>query len=286
MGGLTTTQMIASNPKGKRGLLLIYRDQAANGGATVTPSAGVASNSSSNTGSGNSVAVLPSFGAESQPSLASHCNKVSLLTNANGGFATVSSMPDPAFALSEQFCLARTYAISTSEDLASSIQGFKAAQVQSQCEGIVDPMQDLIAAASLQSKAEVIPAVAGFVLKTGMSPAQLSLTAKICLGVGYRTDNLDVALASSLLVVSLGKPVYGELIGHHLQYGFGASQRSDLAADWYLSAISALDSGAQAVFAPTQPERVELLRVAATQSTSAGGQTTPVSTMPVFKVTE
>ncbi|WP_373051171.1 peptidoglycan-binding domain-containing protein, partial [Thalassovita aquimarina] len=44
-------------------------------------------------------------------SLASHCSKVSLLTNSNGGFVTLASLRDPDLALSEQFCLARTYAI-------------------------------------------------------------------------------------------------------------------------------------------------------------------------------
>ena len=46
-----------------------------------------------------------------QASLASHCGKISLLTNSNG-VTTVASMTDPDMALSEQLCLTRSYAIS------------------------------------------------------------------------------------------------------------------------------------------------------------------------------
>ena len=35
-------------------------------------------------------------------------------------------------------------------------------------------------------------------------------TANICLGVGYRTVNADVALASILILMSLDQPTYGE----------------------------------------------------------------------------
>ena len=65
--------------------------------------------------------------------------------------------------------------------------------------------------------------VSAFALSSGMAPAQLSGTAKICLSVGYRTDDMDVALASALLLTALGEAVYGELIGHHLALGFGAA---------------------------------------------------------------
>jgi len=280
-GGHTTLQLASQNEDGMRGLLLVYRDE-----ATGTASTKSASNSQTTPAPAT---LLPTFGAVEQASLASHCNKVSLLTNSNGGFVSVASMSNPSLALNEQFCLARTYAIAGSEDLAASVQGYSSAQIQANCEGIVAPMQDLIAAISLQSREEVLPSVAGFVLQTGMSPVQLTTTAKICLGVGYRTDNSDVAIASALLLVALGKPVYGELIGHHLAQGIGATQRTDLANDWFATAIQALDNGAEAAFAPSQPERVDLLRLATVDLASTPEVKTQSATftpMPVFKISQ
>ncbi len=295
MGGPTTMQQIASNAQGTRGLLVIYRDEMVagngngSGGSAQSPIPTALGGGSEEDTAIRSTSALPTFGVEAQTSLASHCNKVSLLTNANGGFASASSMSNPTLALNEQFCLARTYAISDSEALVATVQGYSATQIQTSCEGIAQPMHDLVAAASLQPRTEVVSSVAGFVLKTGMSPAQLSMTARICLGVGYRTDNLDVAIASSLLMVALGKPVYGELIGHHLAQGIGASQRIDLATDWFNGAITALDSGAEAAFAPTQTDRVDLLRQATAQLGDTGGASTQSATftpIPVFKATE
>ena len=295
MGGPTTMQQIASNAQGTRGLLVIYRDEMVagngngSGGSAQSPIPTALGGGSEEDTAIRSTSALPTFGVEAQTSLASHCNKVSLLTNANGGFASASSMSNPTLALNEQFCLARTYAISDSEALVATVQGYSATQIQTSCEGIAQPMHDLVAAASLQPRTEVVSSVAGFVLKTGMSPSQLSMTARICLGVGYRTDNLDVAIASSLLMVALGKPVYGELIGHHLAQGIGASQRIDLATDWFNGAITALDSGAEAAFAPTQTDRVDLLRLATAQLGDTGGASTQSATftpIPVFKATE
>ena len=112
-----------------------------------------------------------------------------------------------------------------------------------------------------------------FVLDSGMSPAQLAGTAKICLSVGYRTDNMDVALASSLLLVALGERAYGELLGHHLSQGVGVTQRPDLAQAWYSDSLNALSSGMPAVFAPGQADRAGLLRKAS-MSISGGVMST------------
>lgn len=294
-GGAATYQAIAANPQGARGLLLDYRDQAA-GVVAQTPVAPVAEAPAvmavapvtevpASTG-------LPTFmGASSGQSLASQCNKVSLLTNSNGGFTTEAAMTDAGFALSEQFCLARTYAIAQGEELAGRIQGFTTEQIAQQCEGIGTAMTDQVAAVSLNPRDQVIQDVSAFVLSTGMSPAQLSGTAKICLSVGYRTDNMDVAIGSALMLVVLGEPVYAELLGHHLGQGFGTSTRSDLSLAWYSLGLDALENGAVPVFAPGQPERTSLIRKAAYQTggvsdpvaAEAGAAPQPVG-MPLFAV--
>ena len=107
-----------------------------------------------------------------------------------------------------------------------------------------------------------------------MSPAQLSGTARICLSVGYRTDNMDVALGSSLILFALGEQIYGELMGHHLSQGFGTTKRMDLAVSWYEPAFAAMDGGATPlVTAAAVPERVAMLRQAAARA--QGGTSAP-----------
>lgn len=185
-------------------------------------------------------------------------------------------MTDPDVALNEQFCLARTYAIATSEDMIAKVQGFTPDQVASQCEQFGPAMQPYVASLALKTQPEVVQDVAGFILTTGMSPAQLQGTAKICMGVGYRTDNMDVALGSALMLFAMGDQVYGEMMGHHLAQGFGTSKRIDSARVWYAEGLKAVDSGAPAVFAPGQPERVELLRQASLRlGTSNSGVAVP-----------
>lgn len=283
-GGAATNQVIASNPDGARGLLVSYRDQlagltpaapppAAQTTVVVAPQA-PATTTVTSTGQTTTLAAtpaLPNFMAEqNETSLASHCNTVSLVTNTNGGFTTLASLSDPEIALNEQFCLARTYAIASGEALAAKVQGFSADQIEAQCKSLAPALQPQIAALSIKPQVNVVSDTSDFVLNSGINPAQLAGTAKICLSVGYRTDDMQVALASALVLVALGEKPYAELLGHHLLLGFGASQRTDFARAWYVSAGEAIRAGQPAVFAPGQPERTALI-LAAAERLDAGG---------------
>jgi hypothetical protein len=232
------------------------------------------------------------MGAGTQASLASHCNTVSLITNTNGGFVKLASMTDPNVALNEQFCLARTYAIAKSEELVSKIQGFTPDQIAQQCGGFGPALKDKVASLSQKPRDAVAADTSAFALSTGMSPAQLKGTAQICLGVGYRTDNMDVAVGSALLLYALGEGVYGELMGHHLSQGFGPAKSTDMAASWYEAGLAAADSGAAAVFVPGQPERTELIRQASQRLNGSAALNTAVvpasagTSLPTFTVSE
>lgn len=307
-GGAATSQLIAQRGQGTRGLLHAYRDEAAGvstyaGTQAVTQPQANTTIALADTGTQEEVApqqtetsLLPNLmgDQENGRSLASHCNQVSLLTSSNGGFVTEASMSDPGFALNEQFCLARTYAIATGESLAGGLQGTTSAGLEEQCSAFGPAMRDHVAALSLNPQEQVMQDVRGFILQSGMSPAQLTGTAKICLSVGYRTDNMDVALGSALLLTALGEGVYAELMGHHLNEGFGTAKRPDLALAWYQTGLDAIDNGAEAVFAPGNPGRNGLIRKAAFQvSSSDGAQATgqestaqPVSSLPVFDLAQ
>ena len=307
-GGPVTHQQIAATGMGPRGLLLKYRDEAA--GVVVAqpvpmpqtmqpvpqtqavvapqPVAPVPVPAPATTEVSTGAAALPNFlGGGDAASLASHCNTVSLLTNTNGGFTTLASMTDPNTVLNEQFCLARTYAIAEGEKLASSIQGIGVNEIAAQCKSFGPVMKDHVAALSLKPRDAVLQDVSGFVLGSGMSPPQLAATSKICLSVGYRTDDMDVAIGSGLILVALGEQVYAELMGHHLSQGFGATSRQDLADGWYAMGISAIEAGQAAVFAPGQPERTALIKAAVMGPENAmNAPVQPASALPTFKIGE
>lgn len=303
-GAAATMQMIAANPMGPRGLLLAYRDQMTGAGAgamalapaapqpvpvVVAPQAQPEPEPAAPASTSAVVAaagpVLPSFLGAQGPaggvSLASYCNKVGLQTSTNGGFAKAAAGTDPGLVIDEQFCLARTYAITEGENLAARIPGATPQAVAEQCAGFAPAMKDVITAVSLQPEEKVLPEVADFAVSTGMSPADLAASAKICLSAGYRTDDMGVALGSALLLAALGQKGYGELIGHHLARGFGAARRPDLALDWYEGALA---QPKDAVFAPGQPERgAMILNAAAAMAGRAPAAAAPVPAgLPAF----
>ncbi len=206
--------------------------------------------------------TLPNFlGTGEAVSLAGHCNTISLQTNTNGGFTKVSAVTDPDFALSEQFCLARTYAVEKGQELASSVTGVSASQIEANCGAFGSLLSAQIGSLSTKGVDGVIADVATFVVQSGQEPTSLQGTAKICLGVGYRTDDNDVAIGSGLVLAALGEKAYGELMGHHLHLGFGPAKNPSQAKPWYEMGIAASEAGAP-VFAPGQPERVDVIRVA------------------------
>ena len=215
---------------------------------------------------GQAGAGIPMFAAPAKPaqtaSLASHCSKVSLLTSSNGGYMTVSSMTDPDLALGEQFCLARSYALSSGEAIVASLANVSTAQVDGQCDGFGPAIEPFLARLGTDSSQTLLADVQKFVLQSNMSLDQLANTASVCMFSGYRRDNLDIAMGSALIMVAIGKRPYAELIGHHLSQGFGVSISVAAAQDWYGLAVAALADGAEPVFSPGQPERVALIEAA------------------------
>lgn len=320
-GGPVISQTVAASPWGVRGLLLAQRDEM-NGvapfGSVATaqplqpllpppapalPAAGTVAAATAaalptllpqaepvpEAPAASADAALPSFmgAGGAKGSLASHCNKVSLLTNTNGGYTTAATLTDANFALSEQFCLARTYAMATGEELAAAVAGFTPEQIAEQCAAFGPVLKDSVAGLSLKPAEAVLAEVQTFVVQSGMAPAQLSGTAKVCLGVGYTTDNLDVAIGSALLLTALGEAGYAELLGHHLSQGYGANIRPDLALGWYDVALTAMEGG-MSVFAPGLEGRGEVIRKAAFTINGRAAELEPEvvqeAALPVFNL--
>ena len=304
-GGPMVAQAAATHPMGMRGLLLMQRDEMAGippamvaapsvpvapmvpaMPVLVTPAAPAAVMAATPAlpslmpeapATVAAAPALPSFMGSGTPqvSLASQCNKISLMTNTNGGYVTEASMTDPTFALGEQFCLARTYAMATGEELAGKVAGFTPAQISEQCAGFGPVLAEHVVGLSMKTRDEVLTGVKSFIMGSGMSPAQLSGTAKVCLGVGYTTDAMDVAVGSALLLTAMGEAGYAELLGHHLSQGFGATMRPELALDWYDMGLTAIGQG-QAVFAPgLGGDRGAVIRKAAYTAAGRAGDLAP-----------
>src|SRR6056297_2353684 len=113
-GGSATAQLVAQRGQGTRGLLHAYRDEAAGVGtyaaapvpqaqgqsavmAAVPQAAQVPQAEQQTQTSASALPNLMASGGDG-PSLASHCNQVSLITNSNGGFVTEASLSDARFA--------------------------------------------------------------------------------------------------------------------------------------------------------------------------------------------
>ncbi|WP_068301188.1 peptidoglycan-binding protein [Pararhodobacter sp. CCB-MM2] len=224
--------------------------------------------------------AMPNFlggaGRAQTASLASHCNRVGLVTSANGGYTDLGSMSDPVFTLNEQFCLARGYAIADGEALMAQL-GVASSDVAGQCAGLADALQAQVAALSLQSREVVLASMTQWMLTSGMNTADLATNARICLSSGYSTDNLPVAIGSALILTALGESAYGELPAHHLMQGIGAVQRRDLAGAWFDASVPvALTT--EVAFQPGPASRNALVLAAAHAANGTGMPAAPVVT--------
>lgn len=270
-GGPVTAQIVAGSPLGTRGLLHHFRDEMMGAPAGAPQLVAEPEPEQAPAAPG-----LPNFlgAAVTQASLASHCNRVNLVTGSNGGFVTLANLNDPMQALEEQFCIARTYAIEEGDRLAAQVPGVTRAQIDGECLGLVPALQPQLAALSVLPADQVLIDVGRFVAGSGMAPVQLAGNARICLGSGYRTDNMELALASTLILAGIGEHGFGELAGHHLVTGFGTGRRSDLALAWYDMAVAVVQSGGRSPFAPGQGERAALIQAA---SHAIAGRSAPKS---------
>jgi len=283
-GGPQVTQVAANHPNGIRGLLGVVRDEMLGVSRepvveAVAPQPQVQQPAVTTT----AAPAVPNFfngqsvgGGGATVSLASHCNRVALVTSSNGGYTELGTMTDPVFALNEQFCLARSYAIAEGEALVAQLPGATPQSIAQQCQSLEPLLQTHVAALSLQPRNLVLQGVMQFVLNSGMTSTDLAGTARICLSSGYLTDNMTVAVGSALVLVTLGESSYGELPGHHLMQGIGAAEQRDLAAEWIRASLpSAGVAMTEVSFTPGPMSRNALI-LAAVDGAVGGGLRLPV----------
>jgi hypothetical protein len=300
-GGAITAQTIAAQGQGTRGLLVAYRQeqlgipapvasQAAAPSAVapqpaapqfaapqpapaVAPPAGI-TEASTMVPETAPAAALPSFIAgPAAPSMSGACDRTAVATSRNGGpqVYKVGATLDPLQAVDEQFCLARSYAIDDGASLAAAAQGFSAAEIETQCKAFAPSMAGHVGKLLVDTPEQVTDGLRAFTAESGIAPAQLGANARICLGVGYSTDDADVALASALVLVGLGEAAYDELVAYHLVNGYGVAARGSLGVDWLGAAADALANGAAPLVTADEGGRIDLLRTAGARL--SGGET-------------
>lgn len=216
-----------------------------------------------------------------------HCNEINILTTTNGGYMDAATVTDGRFALNEQFCLARAFAVQDSTRMTQGLANFSQEQIEDSCAVLPAFVAAPMAMLGSATPSEVVRSAGASLQGSGRSSAQLASTGKVCLGVGYKTDDADVALASALLLTGAGQTAYGELVGHHLREGLGVAVSETQGAAWVSTAVGDLENGAEPAFLPGQSAgRVAVLKAALVAHAQAGAQTGAVKAadLPTFFV--
>ena len=221
--------------------------------------------------------ALPQFTFE-QPSksVSTLCNQINVLTAANGGVTSAARVTDAGFALNEQFCLARTHAIAEAAAIEATIPNMTPAQVEAQCKGLAQAVAPQVASLGTDRPDTVINATSAFMQSSGQPIASLVSGGKVCLGVGYRTDDAEMALASAVLLTAAGQRGYGEIVSHQMREGVGTQAASpQQAREWMTLGLNGMLGANPPVLGQT-PDRIAVL----TAAMKAGGAT--AAALPVF----
>ncbi len=273
-GGYDVTQLISTDPMGSRALLVSQRNlvlgpPAGSGSTSSTPTVAtmdtdlgtvtVPETATPEVASNDKPMGLPLIPVPTgKGNLADFCSG----SDVTGPRITLAGMTDPVPALNQAFCGARAEAIDASAALASGVQGVTMADIEAQCEALGPVVQSYVSMLPGKDRADVVAAVDQFITDSGTDRSQLASTAQICLGVGYKKDDLTVALGSALVLVALDEAAYGELMGHHLYHGFGVSENQDRGVDWLVWTTDELDAGATPVFGSADGVRGALVNEA------------------------
>ncbi len=234
LGGAETSRIILTDPNGSRGLLVSFMQQ--QGGGTGL-------------GLGNSNNPANDFSTASSSPNTSPTGLPVFVTSQEASMNELCISGIQPNSIEAQFCNLRAYAIDEGDRLAASVQGTTRADIQAQCEAFAPTLDPYVSTVSLADAGAAKSELQSWVSGSGTSVASLEGIAKVCLGVGYTTDNSDVALASIMTLVGTGQAGYEELLAYHLALGFGfeGKQNIDRGAQWLDNASLAFASGQESI---------------------------------------
>ncbi|MEM1350903.1 MAG: peptidoglycan-binding domain-containing protein [Pseudomonadota bacterium] len=205
------------------------------------------------TGGAPVFAPLNLSGGQNANSMASHCELITGMTQANQGVVLSANVTDPEQALGEQFCEARAYSITQSQGVLAQAGG-NVAEIEQACEqlaSLMQPATSQIGTGDVKLVATQAQQLANTAFNGDMETA--GAYGEICLGVGYRQDDANIALGAATALLATGQVPYSEVMGHHLRWGFGAPKSPAASNAWYETALSSMrDGGAQPVFVPSK----------------------------------
>lgn len=264
-GGSAYPQVVAN--EGTRGLLKAFSD----------PSYANQYNTDSNE-SVQAAAPAPATAAALAPldmtaaapanSMVKYCDAVERKTRANNGMVLASNVTDADQALGEQFCEAREYTIEQMDALKAAAN-LDDAQIVQACGTIAGAMSEVTAVVG-QSSVEDI-AIRGRSVVNELANGDMNTATgygQLCMGIGYREDDAEMALAAAVVLLSTGQMPYAELVGHHLRWGFGTAEAPVEASAWYNTALNALADGEVPAVLPAKSEERAAVINAAVNSPS------------------
>ena len=210
--------------------------------------------------------AFPVIGGAARASVADYCESVRLLDEASPVSLTPLGQPqDMARVLDKEFCDAREYTMAVSQNLLSST-ALADTQIEQSCVQVVAFLKPYVPELGNVPRSKVMRGMERAVRALGTSLENARQTGRVCLGFGYRKDNVEISLYATALLAGTGLPPYEELLGHHSRIGLGVPRNEEIARDWYQAAFSALESGVPPEILPGQSRR----RIAAMRDALAG----------------
>lgn len=207
-------------------------------------------------------------------SAAARCELVDQTTRIQGGVIQANNMTDSNQALSEKFCEARGFAITQGQAVATQY-AVSDNEMNDLCKQIETGFNGMMAGLPTMAAADAANTAKNTAAGLGLTdPSTAATYGQICMGIGYRLDNSEMALAGAMAMLAAGQAPYGEIVGHHLREGFGVTKTPNAAVSWYTNAIDALEQGATPVILPsTTPERIKVIRAALKLESQQAGNT-------------
>ncbi|WP_233270391.1 peptidoglycan-binding domain-containing protein [Chachezhania sediminis] len=234
-----------------------------NGAMAPRPTAGQVGGIATGAGA---LAPLPQIGqvGEVAASMQDHCDFAKLTTQTNGQQIMAANMTDPDQALNEQFCDARTFLMGRVQTILGSARATEDQLVQA-CGTVQTAMEPVVANLASKDPAAIAAEAKGISASAlGLTdPAAAAQYGELCLGLGYRENDADMALAGAMVLMGAGRAPYAEMVGHHLRNGFGAGVNPTAANTWYVAGLDALDSNQPPAVLPSQSiQRAAIIRAA------------------------
>jgi len=167
----------------------------------------------------------------------------------------------PQDLLKAQFCNLRQLAIEQSDFLMeTSLSGQSPEPVAGECRLFAIEMRPQIEQLATMPSDEMVIEMDLWVRRSGISEEKLAGLSETCLGVAYRQDEPEAALASLLVLSGLGRAIYAELTGYQIALGLGfETPDAALARGWMETAVAALPEGEVALTQQVSSQRLAVL---------------------------